>query len=123
MSAVVIPLPWVRPPLTGNDRGHTKYQPFGLVKGEARLAIRAARVAPVETIADVSLHWLIPDRRRRDSDNLGATLKAAIDALVQEKVLSDDGWQHVRRTSCEIHPPTGEPARMWLELTSLGGAA
>lgn len=121
---VTIPLNWTKPPLTGNDRGHTKYQPFARVKGEARIAIRAAKVIPVAG-AVVSLHWLIPDRKRRDPDNLGATLKAALDALVHEGVLPDDSWLHVRRTACEIHPPTGEPARMWLELDAIteAGAA
>ncbi len=111
-----IPLPWVRPPLTGNDRGHTRYSPFVRVKGEALVAIRAARVEPRAT-AGVTLHWLIPDRRRRDADNLAPTLKACGDALVAAGVLPDDGWQHVPIAACRIHPPDGTPARMWLELT------
>lgn len=113
--STTIPLPWQRPPLTGNDRGHTRYSPFTRIKGEAQVAIRAAKPRPVVG-ANVTLHWLIPNRGRRDSDNLGATLKAVLDALVAEKVLPDDSWVHVPRSGCEIHPPTGEPAAMWVEL-------
>lgn len=110
-----IDLPWTKPPLTGNDRGHTRWSPFTRIKGEAQAAIRAAKPRPVVG-ANVTLHWLIPTRHRRDSDNLGATLKAVLDALVAEKVLPDDSWVHVPRAGCEIHPPNGEPAAMWVEL-------
>ena len=118
MTVTTIPLPWVKPPLTGNDRGHTRYSPFTRIKGEAQAAIRAARPQPV-AYASVTLHWLIPNRGRRDSDNLGATLKAVLDALVAEKVLPDDSWKHVPHSGCEIHPPTGEPAAMWVEIEDL----
>ena len=113
---IVIPLPWVRPPLTGNDRGHTRYSPFVRVKGEAAAAIRAAKVEPVER-AEITLHWLIPDRRVRDADNLFPTLKACQDALVTAGILHRDHWQHVPAATCRIHPPDGTPARMWLTLT------
>lgn len=113
-----IDLPWTAPPITGNDRGHTKFSPFARIKAEAQMAIRAAKVRPIVG-ADVTLHWLIPNRRRRDSDNINATLKACLDALVAEGVLPDDSWVHVPRSGNEIHPPNGEPAAMWLELTDV----
>lgn len=115
---IVVPLPWARPPLSGNDRGHTRYSPFTRVKGEAQVAIRAAKLRPVVG-ANVTLVWLIPDRRRRDADNMAATLKACQDALVAEGVLPDDSWVHVPRASCRIEPPDGGPARLWLELEVL----
>ena len=86
------------------------------VKGEALAAIRAARVEPVER-AEITLHWLIPDRRVRDADNLFPTLKACQDALVTAGILHRDHWQHVPAATCRIHPPDGAPARMWLTLT------
>lgn len=113
--SVVIPLPWAKPPLTGNDRGHTRWTPFARVKGEAQAAIRAARPEPMIG-AEVTLHWRIPNKGRRDSDNINATLKACLDALVAEGVLPDDSWVHVPRSGNEIHPPNGEPAAMWLTL-------
>lgn len=118
MSVVTIPLAWPRPPLTGNDRGHTRYSPFTRIKVEAQMAIRRVRPEPVAG-ANVSLHWRIPDRRRRDADNLGATLKAVLDALVAERVLPDDSWVHVPETRCVIHPPTDGVAAMWVELSEV----
>lgn len=115
---MIIALPWPKPPLTGNDRGHTRFSPFARIKAEAVVMIRAARVEPMER-AEVTLHWLIPDRRRRDADNMAPTLKACQDALVAAGVLPDDGWEHVPLASCRIHPPDGSPARMWLTIDPL----
>lgn len=118
MSAVEIPLPWVKPPLSQNDRNDRRTggaRKIAEAKAQAQWAIKAARVTPI-TGAVVVLHWLIPNKIRRDCDNLGPTLKVCQDALVAEGVLPDDSWQHVPRSGHEIHPPTGEPARMWLEL-------
>lgn len=114
----IVALSWDRPPLTGNDRGHTRYSPFRRVKEQAQWAIRKAKPAPM-TGAEVTLHWRIGTRHRRDADNLAPTLKACLDALVAEGVLPDDGWQHVPRAACEIHAPNGEPAHMWITLTEI----
>ena len=119
---MIVELPWPKPPLTGNDRGHTRFR-SPLVKqtlGEARMAVRRANLTPVVG-AIVVLHWQIPTRGRRDSDNLGPTLKECLDALVLEGVLPDDSWVHVPHSGNTIHPPNGEPARMWLELTPPDG--
>ena len=113
-----VDLPWKRPPLTGNDRGHTRWSPFKTVKAQAHGSILAAHPPPTER-AEVTLHWLIPDKRRRDADNLAPTLKACLDALVLAEVLPDDGWQHVPFAGCRIHPPDGSPARMWLTIHPL----
>ncbi|HET7407355.1 MAG TPA: hypothetical protein VFJ21_09525, partial [Mycobacteriales bacterium] len=67
--------------------------------------------------AHVALHFRPADRRRRDADGLFPTLKAVQDALVDEGVLAEDSWVTVPSATCRIHPPTGEPAAMWLELT------
>lgn len=115
---ITIPLPWVRPPITGNDRGHTRYSPFVRIKGEAVTAINAADVPVVER-AEITLHWLIPDRRVRDADNLAPTYKACQDALVAAGVLAKDHWTHVPAMTCRIHPPDGTPARMWLTIHPL----
>lgn len=113
-----IALPWDKPPLTGNDRGHTRWSPFVRVKDEARAAIRLARVSPVTGPVVVTLHWQIPNRIHRDADNLAVTHKAAQDALVAEGVIPGDWWAHVPETRQRIHPPVaGTPAAMWLTLT------
>lgn len=115
-----IDLPWQRPPLTGNDRGHTRFRSPLVAQTlcEARRAVFEADLKPIVG-AVVTLHWQIPDRRRRDADNCGSTLKVCQDALVLEGVLPDDSWVHVPSSGCEIHPPNGEPAAMWLELSDV----
>lgn len=119
----VIPLPWVKPPLTGNRTRGNPYARANEVKqalNEARLAVRAAKPAPVFT-AEVTLHFRPKDRRRRDADGLFPTLKVCQDALVLEGVLIDDSWQSVPAATCRIHPPVG-PAECWLELSEVTAA-
>jgi len=128
-NAILIPLPWTRPPISLNDRGHwaTKARAVGSTRTEARWAIRAAKVRPI-VAANITLHWRVPDNRRRDADNLAGTKKAVTDALVDEGVLPDDSWVHVPASTERIHPPVkGLPAAMWIELSDVyeygGGAA
>ena len=113
-----IPLTWPKPPLTGN---RTRGNPYAratevkAAKAEAIWAVRAAKVDPMVG-AEVTLHFRPKDKRRRDADGLAPTLKVCLDALVAEGVLPDDSWVHVPAATCRIHPPTDEPAAMWLEL-------
>lgn len=119
--SVVVPLPWTNPPLSGNrTRGnpHARANEVKAAKDAAYLAIRAAKVQPIVG-ANITLHLRVADKRRRDADNLAPTLKAVQDALVLAEVLPDDSWVSVPRASCEIHPPNGEPAAMWLELSDI----
>jgi hypothetical protein len=118
MSTIIIPLNWTSPPLRQNDRQHhmVKAKAFAAALDEARWAIRAANVTPLIG-ADVTLHYRVPDRRIRDADGLAPTLKAALDALVAEKVLPRDDWVYVPSATCRIHPPNGEGAAMWVTLT------
>jgi len=121
MNEVTIPLPWTSPPVSQNDRQHhhVKAKAVAQALAEARLAIRAAQVEPVVG-AIVTLHYRVPDRRRRDADNLAVVLKVCQDALVKEGVLPDDSWVCVPASGCRIHPP-GEPAAMWLTLSDPDG--
>lgn len=116
---MIIPLPWPKPPLSQNDRQQhmVKAREVARVKDEARWAIRAAKVTPIVG-AEVTLHYRVPDRRRRDADNLAVVLKVCQDALVLEGVLPDDSWVCVPRSGQEIHPPDGPPA-LWLELANI----
>lgn len=117
-----IALPWRSPPLSLNDRMHwrPKFEKTKRVQGEARWAIRTAlgRRSVRLAAAEVVLHWRVPDWRARDLDNLSATLKPAIDALVDEAVLPGDDWRRVLMSGSRIHPPEpGQRAAMWLEIT------
>lgn len=116
-----VDLPWTSPPLSGNDRGHTRYRSHAvsLTLVQARAAVRNAKVTPVVG-AEVTLHYRPKDKRRRDADNLAPMLKECLDALVLEGVLPDDSWVHVPRSTNEIHPPeAGKPGEMWLTVTEL----
>ena len=120
-AAIVIPLPWSKPPLTGNrTRGnpYARANEVEAAKTQAAEAIRAANVRPIVG-ANITLHWRIPNKGRRDADNLAPTLKVAQDALVAEGVLPDDSWVCVPSATCRIHPPNGEPAALWLQLDVL----
>lgn len=118
-------LPWPKPPLTGNrTRGNPKARAREVKEAltAARWAIRAARLAPIEGPVEITLHYLLPNRVRRDADGMFPTLKAVQDALVLEGVLPDDSWVYVPRASCAIHPPDSRPAAMWVELVPHEGA-
>lgn len=45
------------------------------------------------------MHWVVPDKRRRDLDNLGFAAKFIMDALTDANVISDDSLKYVE----EIH--------------------
>jgi crossover junction endodeoxyribonuclease RusA len=118
---MIIPLPWSKPPLTGNRTRGNPYARANEVKVAKDQAIVAvARVARRRLVgAEVTLHMRPKDRRRRDADGLAPTLKVCLDALVAQSVLPDDSWVHVPAATCRIHPPNGEPAAMWIELTEI----
>ena len=118
---ITIPLPWSKPPLTLNtglraENPHVKAERVRIAKGQAVAAIRKAKVPPMAG-AIVTLHYRVPDKRRRDADNLASTLKVCQDALVEAGVLIEDSWVTVPASGQRIHPPNGEPAALWLELT------
>lgn len=118
---LTIPLPWTNSPVNLNDRDqhYVKAKKVAAALAEARGAVAAAKVPAVER-GEVVLHLQLKDRRRRDADNLAGTLKVVQDALVQEGVLVDDGWQHVPFSGQKIHgPKPSAPARMWIEITVL----
>lgn len=119
MTVLIVNLPWPAPPLSLNDRQHwrPKAAKVRTARDDARWAIKAARL-PRLPAAEVVLVWRVRDRRRRDLDNLVATLKPCLDALVDEGVLPDDDWTHVRLASTRIDPPNPErTCAVWLEIS------
>lgn len=119
--SILIPLHWTKPPLTGNRTRGNPFARANEVKAaldHARIAVRAAKVRPIVG-AEVTLHFRPANRQRRDADGLFPTLKVAQDALVQEGVLPEDSWVTIPAATCRIHPPNGEPAAMWLELSDI----
>ena len=118
-----IALPWPRPTLSKNEVRRTHYQAEAkarrLAIDEARWAIRAARRELVP-YADVTLHWRMPNRGRRDGDGAQWQLSVCLDALVEEGVLHDDSWVCVRHSGVTTHAPEpGMPGGMWLEVSEV----
>lgn len=58
-------------------------------------AIRKARLRPVEGPIVLAFHW-VEQAKRRDLGNIRVGEKFVVDALVQEKILQNDGWKQVR---------------------------
>jgi crossover junction endodeoxyribonuclease RusA len=118
-QVTTIPLPWSKPPLTGN---RTRGNPYARAKevadafAEALYAVGAADV-PRMAGAEITLHFRPKDRRRRDADGMFPTLKVAQDAVVAAGILHEDSWVTIPSATCRIHPPNGQPAAMWLTLT------
>lgn len=119
-----IQLTWTAPPLTKNDtrrngNHHAMRHKWTNALSEARWAIRAAKVQPLDA-AVVVLHWRQPDRRRRDGDGAALTLSACLDALVLEEVLPDDSWRYVRHSGITTHDPVkGMPGALWLSVEAV----
>jgi hypothetical protein len=117
----VIPLPWAKPPLTGNRTRGNPYARANEVKqafGEAVLAVRRADLTPIVG-AEVTLHYVPRNRQRRDADGMFPTLKVCQDALVSCGILPDDSWVCVPAATCRIHTPSDRALRCWLELTNI----
>lgn len=122
---LIVALPWLTPPLSGNrTRGnpHARANEVEQAKGEARWAVRAARL-PRLAGAEITLCFRVANRRRRDADNLAPTLKVCQDALVLEGVLPDDSWVCVPSATCRIVPPSVDGPAMWLAIEPLGEIA
>lgn len=91
-------LPWTKPPLSLNDREH--WAPRAKKQKEVRattaLLARQSRIPRLET-CEVRLLWCVSNRRKRDRGNMQATLKPAVDGLVDAGVIKDDAWWIVTR--------------------------
>lgn len=118
-----VTLPWPTAPITQNGLRRMHHHAEAAAKRnalyEARIAIRAAKVAPMAG-AVVILNWQMADRRRRDGDGAAPTLKVCLDALVAEGVLADDSWVEVPHSGVTCHPPIkGQPGALWLTIESI----
>lgn len=105
-----------------NSRGHWAKKHRAVAEyrahadAEVRRTIRASQ-RPRWASAELRTTWYLPDERRRDPDNLMASLKAAIDGLRDGGVLADDN-------RLVIHPPEMriDRARPRVELEIRGAA-
>jgi len=110
VTEYVVPLPWQRPPLTLNSRV-SKVEAWRLSKDIiAGTAYSAKGKVPRDIYPiTVELVWYKGDNRVADSDNIAATLKHCIDALVRTGVLPNDSPEYVVRTSQRVIPRRLDP--------------
>jgi len=117
-----VTLPYLRPPLSLNDRYQT---PAGRavhsatvrrIRADVALLIRNAKIPPQESV-HVRLHYRPKDNRRRDADNLIATQKPCVDALVDAGVVPDDCAPYVDWSRPVIHEAEkSHGAVLWLVI-------
>lgn len=122
MTTYIIPLSYDRPPLTLNQRLHWRAAERVRKELQLEVALRitlADPAIPKLTMPTVTLHWHPKDKRRRDVDNLGPTVKACLDQIVRSGVIADDDTEHVRHGVPVIHPAACDVSpRLWLEVTA-----
>ncbi|MFE5699958.1 hypothetical protein [Rhodococcus koreensis] len=129
MTTHTIVLPWTAPPLSMNDRGASAGAVFAKNREIAQIRVDVYRLARQVRLprmvghAVVQLHYRPRDARRRDTDNLVATLKPICDALAAGTtkhpgygLVADDIPQHMAKPEPIIHKPSCTP-ELWLEIT------
>ena len=116
-------LPWRTPPLSLNDRHSwpVRARKVAEVRQTTGWLARAARIGVHERIR-VQLLYVPAVHRTRDSDNLVATMKPAVDGLVDAGVVADDNDQHVVRGWPEIRAVDPSRAGLVLLVEPLTGA-
>jgi crossover junction endodeoxyribonuclease RusA len=115
----VIRLPWTAPPLSLNDRSRSHWpstRKRRQVRGIARVLAHQAGVPALEACV-VQLHYVPRDRRRRDTDNLVATLKPLADGLVDAGVVTDDTPQLMSKPEPRIEAPDSRDPHLYLVIT------
>lgn len=110
-------LPWRTPPLSLNDRLHwrAKAARVQTIRNAAALAVRSHQQA---NRIRVTLHYFPKDGRRRDADNLVATLKPLCDGIVDAGVVPDDDPAHMMKAMPVIGAPDPRDPHMelWIEV-------
>jgi crossover junction endodeoxyribonuclease RusA len=103
------PRPW-----TLNDRPHwaKRRANSAQIYSEVGWRVRQQRI-PRQAHVTVQLHYAPGDNRRRDVDNLVASAKAAVDAIVRAGVVVDDRPEFVTHLMPAIHGGRCE-RRLWL---------
>ena len=111
-----VPLWKGKPPLTMNQRLHWRQRAERTRVTRHAVGIRAValHLAPADHVS-VQLHYASGDNRRRDTDNLVATLKPCVDGLVDAGLVVDDDPAHVTTIMPTIHNGPGS-RRLWITI-------
>ena len=115
-------LPWKKPPLSLNDR--MDWRPKSVwtktLRQTAWALAKQAKIPPLGA-CEVVLLYVPRDRRRRDEDNLTATLKPLADGLVDAGVVVDDTPTYMGKR-CRIADPDSKDPRLMLVVERRGRA-
>ena len=119
-TGVTLLLPWLDPRLSPNARPHhfEKARKIRDYKMAAAIVAMDARRQLGRTLTPpVKAKWVfvVPDGRKRDTDNMvaNASMKAALDACVLERLLEDDDHTRLSWAEPEVwrtHPLVKAPA-------------
>lgn len=110
-------LPWPRPPLNHNQRGHwARRSPVIREIRETTAWLAKAQKIPACGHIIVQLHYAPGRRRKLDPMNLTATSKPAIDGLVDAGVVPDDDSTHVLEATPAVYFPPEPGPRCWLTV-------
>lgn len=121
-----IVLPWSVPPVKPNGGHGNIYAHAAKVKSTRRTMGALARNAGIPWLGrcDVVLTWYVPDKIKRDADNVVWTMKALADALAgtkpgDHKIVEDDTPDLMVKHMPRIVYRPGEPKQMVLTITAL----
>jgi hypothetical protein len=107
--------------LNGREHWAARNRAAQALKKAAWAMTVSAKVPRLERIG-VRVLYDPPDRRRRDHDNLAATLKPLIDGIVAAGVVGDDDTGHVAPPRCEITGTVYPRGRLRIVITEAGAA-
>lgn len=120
MTEWIIRLPYSTPPLTLNGRQHwaTKARGVREVRGTVATLAKVLHIPACQRI-HIELHYVPRDGRRRDQDNLVATLKPCIDGLVDAGIVPDDSPEYVTWVPPVIDPPDFNYPHLYLQIEEM----
>lgn len=120
MTRYDIRLPWTRPPLSLNDRGHwaARSRRIREVRAVAAALTRAQHI-PAAAKVEVTLTYVPRDGRRRDEDNLVATYKALCDGIVDAGVVVDDAPAYMAKPMPVVAPSNPKDPHLVLSIEIL----
>lgn len=113
-------LNYPRPPLTANQRLHWRKK-ADLTRQLRETVAWLARPIPFLHRIDVTLTWVVNDRRRRDVDNVVPTLKAICDGLVDVDIVPDDTPQFMTKHMPVIEYRAGVTPHLELVIEEVRG--
>ena len=121
-----IVLPWTVPPVKPNGGHGNIYAHAAKVKSTRQTMGALAKKAGIPWLGrcEIQLTWYVPDKIKRDADNLVWVLKPLADSLAgtkpfDHKIVEDDTPDLMTKHMPVIAYRPGEPKQMVLTITAL----